>query len=109
MCHLRGIVSTAGCKRRVRHMISIAQFQTITPDEILTDRLVFGIRDNKVRERLLRKSKLTCTLADTDEICHAAESMQAHMEVFDDGATVRATIKTDKEQQQKTTQASTDG
>ena len=82
------------------------EFQTITPDEILRDRLVFGIRDNKVRERLLRKSKLT--LADTDEICHAAESMLAQMKVVDDGATVSA-IKSDQEQQQKTTEASADG
>ena len=29
------------------------EFQTITPNEILRDRLVFRIRDNKVRERLL--------------------------------------------------------
>ena len=50
-------------------LIKLAQgceFQTITPDEIQRDRLVFGIRDNKVRERLLRKSKLT--LAETNEI-----------------------------------------
>lgn len=54
-------------------LIKLAQgceFQTITPDEILRGRLMFGIRDHKVRERLLRKSKLT--LAETDEICHAA-------------------------------------
>ena len=29
------------------------EFQTITPNEILRDRFVFGIRDNKVKERLL--------------------------------------------------------
>ena len=62
------------------------EFQTITPNEILRDRLVFRIRDNKVRERLLWKSKLT--LADTDEICHAAESMLAQMKVVGDSATV---------------------
>ena len=53
------------------------EFDKITPDEILRDRLVFGIKDNRARERLLRKSKLT--LADTDEICHAAESMLAQL------------------------------
>ena len=53
------------------------EFQMITQDEILRDRLVFGIRDNKAKERLLRKSKLT--LVDTDEICHAAESMLTQM------------------------------
>ena len=45
---------------------------TITPDEILRDRLVFGMRDTNARERLLHESKLTLTK--TDEICHAAES-----------------------------------
>ena len=34
-------------------------FQSITPDEILRDRLVFGIRDDKARERLLRETSLT--------------------------------------------------
>ena len=62
------------------------EFQMITPNEILRDRLVFGIRDNKVREMLLRKSKLT--LADTDEICHAAECILAQMKVVDDSARV---------------------
>ena len=45
-------------------------FQTITPEEFLRDRLVFGIKDDKVRERLLRKSNLT--LSKTDEMCRAA-------------------------------------
>ena len=54
----------------------------------MRDRLVFGIRDNKARERLLRKSKLT--LADTDEICHTAESTPAQMKVVDDGSAVNA-------------------
>ena len=40
------------------------EFNSITPDEILRDRLVFGIRDDKVRERLLREMQLT--LAKTD-------------------------------------------
>lgn len=41
-------------------------FGTIMPDKILRDRLVFGIRDVKMRERLLRESELM--LACTDEI-----------------------------------------
>lgn len=43
-------------------LIKLAQgceFQTIAPDEILRDRLVFRIRDNKVTEKSLHKSKLT--------------------------------------------------
>ncbi len=84
----------------LRKVVEGCDFQTITPDEILRDRLVFGIRDAKTRERL-RKSKLT--LEKTHEICHAAECMMAQMKVVEDssGATVSA-IKSDNEQQQKT-------
>ena len=49
---------------------------------MLRDRLVFGIRDSKVRERLLRESKLS--LAKTDEICRASESMQSQMKIVGD-------------------------
>lgn len=49
-------------------------FEAIRPDEIMRDRSVFGISDNKVRERLLREAKLT--LAKTDEICWVAEQMR---------------------------------
>ena len=72
----------------LRKLAEGCEFQTISPDEILRDRLVFGIQDNKVRERLLREASLT--LLKTDEICHAAESMLAQMKVVGDnsGATV---------------------
>lgn len=49
---------------------------------MLRDRLIFGVRDSKVRERLLRESKLS--LAKTDEICRAAESMQTQMKIVED-------------------------
>jgi hypothetical protein len=45
-------------------------------------RLVFGIRDPKTRERLLREAELT--LQRTDEICHVAESMFAQMKVVEE-------------------------
>ena len=54
-------------------------FEAVTPDEILRDRLLFDIRDNKVRERLLRETGLT--LRKPDEICRASESMQKQMKV----------------------------
>ena len=57
-------------KTALRKLAEGCEFNTITPDEMLRDRLIFGIRDLKVRERLLRESKLT--LAKTDEICRAA-------------------------------------
>ena len=49
---------------------------------MLRDCLIFGIRDSKVREGLLRESKLS--LAKTDEICCAAESMQTQMKIVGD-------------------------
>ena len=54
-------------------------FDFITPDDFLRDRLVFGIRDNKVREWLLREANLS--LAKTDEICPAAEGTRAQMKI----------------------------
>ena len=54
--------------RTALHKLSqTCDFQSITPDEILRDCLLFGIRDDKVRERLLHESNLT--LAKTDYIC----------------------------------------
>ena len=46
-------------------------FQFIMPEEILRNRLLSGIWNNKVRERLLREPRLT--LAKTDNICRARE------------------------------------
>ena len=68
----------------LRKLAEGCDFQTITPDEILRDRLVFGVKDAKVRERLLRETKLT--LAKTDEICHAAESMLTQLKLFEDSS-----------------------
>ena len=63
-------------------MSETCDFHAITPEEILRDRLVFGIQDDKVRERLLREADLT--LKKTDEICRAEESMAAPMKIVDD-------------------------
>jgi len=63
----------------LRLLAESCEFSSITPDEILLDHLVFGIRDDKVRECLLRETQLT--LAKTDEMCRAAESMTAQMRV----------------------------
>ena len=65
----------------LRKLAEECEFGTITPDEILRDRLVFGIRDAKVRERLLRESKLT--LEKTDEICRAAESTSQQLRLVE--------------------------
>ena len=85
----------------LRKIAAGCEFETITPDQILRDRLVFGIRDAKARERLLRESDLT--LKKTDEICHAAESMVAQVKVVDDSlSTAVNAVKTDDHPPQKT-------
>ena len=67
----------------LRKLADSCNFEEITPEEILRDRLVFGIRDSKVRERLLRETKLT--LEKTYEICRASESMLAQMKIVGNG------------------------
>ena len=74
----------------LRKLSQTCEFLSITPEELLRDRLVFGIRDDKVRERLLRESNLT--LAKTNEICRAAESMLAQMKVVGSGDITSTTV-----------------
>ena len=75
-------------KTALRKLAEGCEFDTITPEEILHDRLIFGIRDAKVRERLLRESQLT--LKKTDEICRASESTAAQMKEVSEGDTVNS-------------------
>ena len=72
----------------LRQLAENCDFGSITPDEILRDRLVFGVRDIKTRERLLREPALT--LKCTDEICHAAESMVSQLRLVEDSTSVSA-------------------
>ena len=69
-------------------MAENCDFYSITTDEILLDRLIFGIPDGKVRERLLRGSQLT--LEKTDEICRASESTASQMKEVSGGESVSA-------------------
>ena len=62
-------------KTALRKLAEGCEFDKITPEEILRDRLIFGIRDVKIRERLLRESQLT--LKKTNEIYRASESTTA--------------------------------
>ena len=62
-------------KTALRKLAEGCEFNTITPKEILCDRLIFGICDANIRERLLWESQLT--LKKTDEICRASESTAA--------------------------------
>ena len=58
-----------------------SNFEAINSEEILRDHLLFGIRDNKVRERLLRETSLT--FAKTDEISRASETMTPQMKLVE--------------------------
>ena len=57
-------------------------FETITPDEILRDRLVFGIKDQHALEKPLRKANLT--LSDTDDICRSHEATSTQMKMVEE-------------------------
>ena len=87
----------------LRKLAEGCDFQTITPEEILWDRLVFGIKDDKVREQLLCESNLT--LSKTDEICRAAESMIAQMKVVGHMDSLGTTVSAVRSHQDSGTQA----
>lgn len=53
-------------RRTLRQLADRCEFETITVDQILWDKIVFGIQDSKVRERLLRKKNFS--LQKNDEI-----------------------------------------
>ena len=67
-------------RQRLRKLADACGLETVIPEELLRDRLIFGIRDSKVKKRLLRESELTLA----DEICRASESMLAQMKIVGD-------------------------
>ena len=60
-----------------RQIAGKCAFDVITPDDILRDKITFGITDTKVRERLLREPELS--LAKTLDFCRASEISQAQI------------------------------
>ena len=60
----------------LRQIAANCDFESITPDQLLRDRLVTGTRNAKVRENLLKEKKLTLEKA-VDIIFRAAESTAA--------------------------------
>ena len=69
----------------LRQLVERCEFKSITPNQILRDKLVFGIRDSKVRERLLHEKNLS--LEKTDEICRSHETcMVQQMRVVGDAS-----------------------
>ena len=65
----------------LRQLAEGCEFESITPNQILRDKLVFGILDSRVLERLLKKNLL---LEKADEICCFHEVMVLQMKVVGD-------------------------
>ena len=92
MCLLKDISFILECKNResrydhyrtaLRQLAERCEFESITSNQILRDKLLFGIRDSKVRERLLREKNLS--LEETDENCRFHETMVQQMKVVGD-------------------------
>ena len=68
----------------LRQLAERCEFKSITPNQFLLDKLVFGIRDSNVRERLPREKNLS--LEKTDEICRSHETMVQQMRVVGDAS-----------------------
>ena len=96
----------------LRQLANHCDFENITPDEILRDRILFGITDGRVREALLRKDAIT--LVKVLDVCRAAELSHAQIREFDGktltGDSVNAIQKSKKNSKlrQKTTQQKSD-
>ena len=61
----------------LRRLAQNCAFDSITPDEVLRNRLVVGIWDSSVRERLFGLPDLT--LEKTEEICRRADRTEFQM------------------------------
>ena len=60
----------------LRHLSSTCDFGSLT-DELIRDRLVIGVRDSGLKERLLREQKLTLDKA--LKLCKASETASEHL------------------------------
>ena len=82
----------------LRKLSAKCEFNSVTPDQLLRDRIVFGLRDDKVRERLLRESMLS--LEKCLEICRASEvslkQLQEVKQIADSSASVSQIAKKQK-------------
>ena len=70
----------------LRTIAKNCQHEEITPDDILRDRIVLGIRDDKMRERLLRYNDLT--LQKAVDIIKAAEQTEHQVKLMGASANV---------------------
>ena len=67
----------------LRVIVKNCAHDEITPDEILRDHLVLGVRDEKIRKRLLRVNDLT--LSKAIDICKASEQTSQQLKLITSG------------------------
>ena len=59
-------------------------------DNMIRDKIVFGVRERCLKERMLREADLT--LGKAIDLCHAAEASKAHLKTMADGASEMAGV-----------------
>jgi len=82
----------------LRQTAANCDFKSITPDQLLRDRLVTGTKTAKVCENLLKEKKLT--LEKAIDIAHAAESTAVQMKVMSPESGLSAVKEKQKEKEQ---------
>ena len=80
----------------LRQIAANCDFESVTPDQLLRDRLVTGTKTAKVRENLLKEKKLT--LEKAIDIARAAESTAVQMKVMSAESGLSAVKEKEKEQ-----------
>ena len=80
----------------LRQIAANCDFESVTPDQLLRDRLVTGTKTAKVRENLLKEKKLT--LEKAIDIACAAESTAVQMKVMSAESGLSAVKEKEKEQ-----------
>ena len=84
----------------LRQIAGNCDFESLTPEQLLRDRLVTGTRNGKVRENLLKEKKLT--LEKALDIARAAESTAAQIKVMTVESGLNAVKQKEKEQSDDT-------
>ena len=59
-------------------------------DNMIRDKIIFGVRERSLKERMLREADLT--LEKAIDLCHAAEASKAHLKTMADAASEMAGV-----------------
>ena len=84
----------------LRQIAANCDFESLTPEQPLRDRLVTGTRNGKVRENLLKEKKLI--LEKALDIARAAESTAAQIKIMTVESGLNAVKQKEKEQSDDT-------